>query len=154
MPPQGEGPVDSGVCVWRGGTPCTPCHPRGRDQWTRGGGGGWTSATVCLPLSGSLIYLLNLFCNSTVPSVREETAALFGKMITDKLVGPRVRIILSKFLPIIFMDAMKDSPETSLHMFDSEWGGGRGGTVHGCHGNALSCCISRHSGKPRADLER
>ena len=89
---------------------------------------GGTSVTVCLPLSGSLIYLLNLFCNSTVPSVREETAALFGKMITDKLVGPRVRIILSKFLPNIFMDAMKDSPETSLHMFDSEWAeGGVGG---------------------------
>ena len=74
-----------------------------------------------LPLAtGALIYLLNLFCNSTVPSIREETAALFAKMITDKLVGPKVRIALSKFLPIIFMDAMKDSPETSLHMFDSE----------------------------------
>ena len=45
-------------------------------------------------------------------------------MITDKLVGPKVRIMLSKFLPVIFMDAMKDSPETSLHMFDSEWGWG------------------------------
>ena len=118
---RGDGPVDLGG---EGGT----SGLRGEGEWTSGLGGGWTSVTVCLPLSGSLIYLLNLFCNSTVPSVREETAALFGKMITDKLVGPKVRIILSKFLPIIFMDAMKDSPETSLHMFDSEWAeGGVGG---------------------------
>ena len=73
------------------------------------------------PHTGALIYLLNLFCNSTVPTIREETASLFAKMITDKLVGPKVRIALSKFLPVIFMDAMKDNPETSLHMFDSEF---------------------------------
>ena len=69
---------------------------------------------------GALIYLLNLFCNSQNPTVREETAALFAKMITDKLVGPRVRIVLSKFLPIIFMDAMRDSAEASVHMFESK----------------------------------
>lgn len=69
---------------------------------------------------GALIYLLNLFCNSQNPSVREQTAALFAKMITDKLVGPKVRIVLSKFLPLIFMDAMRDSPEASVHMFESK----------------------------------
>ena len=78
---------------------------------------------ICSSLSlsppGALIYLLNLFCNSQNPTVREETASLFAKMITDKLVGPRVRIVLSKFLPLIFMDAMRDSPEASVHMFES-----------------------------------
>lgn len=69
---------------------------------------------------GALIYLLNLFCNSQNPSVREQTASLFAKMITDKLVGPKVRIVLSKFLPLIFMDAMRDSPEASVHMFESK----------------------------------
>ena len=71
-------------------------------------------------LTGALIYLLDLFCNSQNPSVREQTAALFAKMITDKLVGPKVRIVLSKFLPLIFMDAMRDSPEASVHMFESK----------------------------------
>ena len=70
--------------------------------------------------TGALIYLLDLFCNSQNPSVREQTAALFAKMITDKLVGPKVRIVLSKFLPLIFMDAMRDSPEASVHMFESK----------------------------------
>ncbi len=41
-------------------------------------------------------------------------------MITDKLVGPKVRIVLSKFLPLIFMDAMRDNSEASVHMFESE----------------------------------
>ena len=61
-----------------------------------------------------------MFCNSQNPSVREQTAALFAKMITDTLVGPKVRIVLSKFLPLIFMDAMRDSPEASVHMFESK----------------------------------
>ena len=69
---------------------------------------------------GALIYLLNLFCNSQNPSVREETASLLAKMITDKLVGPKVRIALAKFLPLIFMDAMRDNSEASVHMFESE----------------------------------
>lgn len=41
-------------------------------------------------------------------------------MITDKLVGPKVRIILGKFLPRIFMDAMRDSPEAAVVMFESK----------------------------------
>ena len=72
-------------------------------------------------LLGALIYMLNLFCNSTSPTVREQTASLLGKMIGDKLVGPKVRIILTKFLPLIFMDAMKDNPEASITMFESEY---------------------------------
>ena len=41
-------------------------------------------------------------------------------MITDKLVGPKVRIVLAKFLPLVFMDAMRDSAEASVHMFESK----------------------------------
>ncbi|XP_053386463.1 dnaJ homolog subfamily C member 13-like isoform X2 [Mercenaria mercenaria] len=67
---------------------------------------------------GATVYLLDLFCNATNPAVREKTAELFAKMLSDKLVGPKVRIILGKFLPGIFMDAMRDSPEASVHMFE------------------------------------
>ena len=41
-------------------------------------------------LPGALIYLLDLFCNSTHPQVRSQTAELFSKMTSDKLVGPKV----------------------------------------------------------------
>lgn len=68
---------------------------------------------------GGLIYLLDLFCNGTNPTVRERSAELFSKMMSDKLIGPKVKIILSKFLPAIFMDAMRDSAEASVHMFEA-----------------------------------
>ena len=67
---------------------------------------------------GALIYLLDLFCNSMNPAVRIRTAELFAKMMADKLIGPRVKIVLSKFLPSIFMDAMRDNPDASVHMFE------------------------------------
>ena len=52
--------------------------------------------------------------------MREKTAELLAKMLADKLVGPKVRIILTKFLPSIFMDAMRDSAEASVHMFEGQ----------------------------------
>ena len=66
------------------------------------------------------MYLLDLFCNATKPEVREKTAELLAKMLSDKLVGPKVRILLNKFLPPIFMDAMRDNPEASVHMFEGK----------------------------------
>ena len=64
------------------------------------------------------MYLLDLFCNSPNPGVRAKSAELFNKMMADKLVGPKVKITLSKFLPTIFMDAMRENPEVSVHMFE------------------------------------
>ena len=68
---------------------------------------------------GAALYLLDLFCSSTSPQVRETTAALLAKMMNDKLRGPRMRIVLTKFLPLIFMDAMRDNPENSVSLFES-----------------------------------
>ena len=67
---------------------------------------------------GALVYLLDLFCNSSNPEVRSKAADLFNKMMADKLVGPKVKITLAKFLPTIFMDAMRENPEVSVHMFE------------------------------------
>ncbi|XP_043196340.1 dnaJ homolog subfamily C member 13-like isoform X3 [Amphibalanus amphitrite] len=68
---------------------------------------------------GAVIYLLDLFCNATHPDVRNKTAELLAKMLADKLVGPKVRLTLLRFLPPLYMDAMRDSPESSVHMFES-----------------------------------
>lgn len=70
--------------------------------------------------SGGLIYLLDLYANGTNPVVRERSAELFSKMMSDKLIGPKVKIVLSKFLPAIFMDAMRDNASASVHMFEGE----------------------------------
>nr|CAB3238835.1 dnaJ homolog subfamily C member 13 [Phallusia mammillata] len=67
---------------------------------------------------GGTLYVLNLFCNESESELRVQAAELFAKMSSDKLYGPKVCRVLYKFLPSIFMDAMKDSPEASVHMFD------------------------------------
>ncbi|XP_066249736.1 dnaJ homolog subfamily C member 13 [Euwallacea similis] len=68
---------------------------------------------------GAVLYLLNLFCNSTNPQVRQGAAELLARMSLDKLVGPKIRIATEVFLPPIFLDAMRDSPETSMNMLES-----------------------------------
>ena len=40
-------------------------------------------------------------------------------MLSDKLVGPKVRLVLLKFLPSLFVEALSDSCETAIHMFDN-----------------------------------
>merc|ERR1719342_1324608 len=60
---------------------------------------------------GAVIYILDVFCNSDDPQFREKSAEVLSKMVQDKLVGPKVRISVTRFLPSIFLDAMKQSPE-------------------------------------------
>lgn len=68
--------------------------------------------------AGAALYLLDLFCNSNVPTVREKTAELLARMAADKLVGPKVRLTINRFLPTLFADAMRDTPHTCVHMFE------------------------------------
>lgn len=69
---------------------------------------------------GAIIYLLNLFANSQSHEVREKVAELISKLTADKLSGPRIKLLLCKFLPSIFIDAMKDSPQASVQLFDGQ----------------------------------
>lgn len=68
---------------------------------------------------GAVIYLLDLFCNSTNPQIREKCGELLARMCADKLVGPKVKLALGAFLPPIFSDAMRESPEAAVNMFES-----------------------------------
>lgn len=68
---------------------------------------------------GAVVYLLELFCNSRNPQIRECCADLLGKMTADKLSGPKIRISVCKFLPGVFLDAMIESPPIAVQMFES-----------------------------------
>lgn len=68
---------------------------------------------------GAIVYILDLFCSSNSPQIRETCAELLGKMSSDKLSGPKIRITVCKFLPPVFLDAMIESPATSVQMFES-----------------------------------
>lgn len=42
-------------------------------------------------------------------------------MINDKLIGPRIKLMINKFIPLIFIDALLDNNvKESITMFDSE----------------------------------
>jgi hypothetical protein len=77
----------------------------------------YTPETLLLS-AGAVLYLLDLFCNSGVPAVREKAAELLARMGADKLVGPKVRLTINRFLPSLFADAMRDTPHTCVHMFE------------------------------------
>uniref|UniRef100_A0A1I8HXS4 J domain-containing protein n=1 Tax=Macrostomum lignano TaxID=282301 RepID=A0A1I8HXS4_9PLAT len=68
---------------------------------------------------GVIIHLLDLFCSSSDQELRQQAAQLLAKLTANKLVGPRIRLILNKFLPAIFVDAMRDAPETAVNMFET-----------------------------------
>lgn len=40
-------------------------------------------------------------------------------MSSDKLAGPKVKLDLSKFLPRLFSEAIRDAPKQCVHMFES-----------------------------------
>ncbi|XP_031784415.1 dnaJ homolog subfamily C member 13 isoform X2 [Nasonia vitripennis] len=68
---------------------------------------------------GAVIYVLDLFCNSTNLQIRETAAELLAKMSSDKLAGPKVKLDLSKFLPRLFSEAIRDAPKQCVQMFET-----------------------------------
>ncbi|XP_063990665.1 dnaJ homolog subfamily C member 13 isoform X3 [Diachasmimorpha longicaudata] len=69
---------------------------------------------------GAVIYILDLFCNSSNIQIREAAADLLAKMSSDKLAGPKVKLDLSRFLPRLFSEAIRDAPKQCVHMFETK----------------------------------
>lgn len=69
---------------------------------------------------GAVVYILDLFCNSSNIQTREAAAELLAKMSSDKLAGPKVKLDLSKFLPRLFSEAIRDAPKQCVHMFETQ----------------------------------
>lgn len=62
---------------------------------------------------------MDLFCNSSNSTIREAAAELLAKMSSDKLAGPKVKLDLSKFLPRLFSEAIRDAPKQCVQMFET-----------------------------------
>lgn len=75
------------------------------------------NSTICF--AGAVIYILDLFCNSINLHIRETAAELLAKMSSDKLAGPKVKLDLSKFLPRLFSEAIRDTPKQCVQMFET-----------------------------------
>lgn len=68
---------------------------------------------------GGLVYLVDLFCNCTDPDIRLRSADLMARLTGDKLSGFQACLILNRFLPMIIVDAMKNSTKDALNLFDN-----------------------------------
>lgn len=68
----------------------------------------------CSPNLGGLLYILSTFFNEQLgPDTRVLAAELLAKLQSDKLTGPRWTRFIVRFLPPIFTDALRDSPQTA-----------------------------------------
>lgn len=67
---------------------------------------------------GVLLYSLYLFIAPHFHVVREKAAQLMIKLCSDKLSGQYSRWVLSKFLPELFLSAMKDGPPNAISLYD------------------------------------
>ncbi|KAI3379512.1 hypothetical protein SNEBB_010043 [Seison nebaliae] len=72
-------------------------------------------------LYGGLVYTLNCFSNMSTQgqTVRERSAELICKFTSDSLVGPRIRLLLLKYLPPLIVDMMNENSSTAVHIFES-----------------------------------
>ena len=69
--------------------------------------------------SGGLLYLLDIFVNGQNSNLREYSANVLAKLMNDRLHGPRIRLQLIKYLPNLVVDAMRDSTERSIQLFET-----------------------------------
>jgi DnaJ homolog subfamily C member 13 len=69
--------------------------------------------------SGGLLYLLDVFANGQNSNLREHAASVLSKLMNDRLHGPRIRLQLIKYLPNLVVDAMRESCETSIQLFET-----------------------------------
>lgn len=51
--------------------------------------------------TGGLLYCLNVFANGNLPNIRQKAAELFAKLLSEKLTGPRIRLILQRYLLLL-----------------------------------------------------
>ncbi|VDN50229.1 unnamed protein product [Dracunculus medinensis] len=69
---------------------------------------------------GDLLYILIIFFDSQLEmESRIASAELLAKLQCDKLSGPRWNRFITRYLPPIFADALRDSPCAAVTMFDS-----------------------------------
>ena len=69
--------------------------------------------------NGGLLYLLDIFSNGQNSNLREYAVNVLSKLMNDRLHGPRVRLHLIKYLPSLVVDAMRESCETSIQLFET-----------------------------------
>ncbi|CAH8660299.1 unnamed protein product, partial [Dicrocoelium dendriticum] len=73
-----------------------------------------------LVYSGGLVYLLEILVRSPSRRVREAAVNLLSHCLADKQVGRRIQALLCQYLPPIFPETLRDTPEAFLNLFDAD----------------------------------
>ncbi|KAG5497983.1 hypothetical protein GH5_02779 [Leishmania sp. Ghana 2012 LV757] len=68
---------------------------------------------------GLYIFLLSLYVTSPQESVREECCRCLAKGYEDRLVGPQLFLRSSRYLPLAFLEMMKDNVKQACRMLDA-----------------------------------
>ena len=63
--------------------------------------------------------MLDVFCNESEVELRVRSAEVLARMMSDRLVGGKVRLQVCKFLPALFGDAMRDTPSIAVQLLES-----------------------------------
>eukprot|EP01059_Diplonema_ambulator_P005325 TRINITY_DN15061_c0_g3_i1.p1 TRINITY_DN15061_c0_g3~~TRINITY_DN15061_c0_g3_i1.p1 ORF type:complete len:2419 (+),score=896.10 TRINITY_DN15061_c0_g3_i1:127-7383(+) len=78
-----------------------------------------TKAVAEMLDKGAYIIALYEFATTRVPDIREAACQFLGKVVTDKLHGPKVALRASKILPSVFVETMKENASSAAMMFDA-----------------------------------
>ncbi|XP_018647306.1 endosomal trafficking protein, putative [Schistosoma mansoni] len=70
--------------------------------------------------AGGLIYLMSIICQSSQQQTRQATVDLISHCLINKQFGRRIQAILNQYLPNVFVDTIRDQPETFLALFDAD----------------------------------
>uniref|UniRef100_A0A0R3XB42 DUF1741 domain-containing protein n=1 Tax=Hydatigena taeniaeformis TaxID=6205 RepID=A0A0R3XB42_HYDTA len=73
-----------------------------------------------LVYAGGLIYLLEAIATSEVPEVRRGSAELLSRCLANPQLGRRIQALLGQFLPSIFPETIRGSPEQFVTLYDSD----------------------------------
>ncbi|VEL42003.1 unnamed protein product [Protopolystoma xenopodis] len=69
---------------------------------------------------GGLIYLLTFLVTASSLEIRQSVIQLLARCLADKQVGRRIQALLGQFLPGIFQETLRDTPDIFLQLFDCE----------------------------------
>ncbi|KAF2075665.1 hypothetical protein CYY_003038 [Polysphondylium violaceum] len=70
---------------------------------------------------GGILYLLDIFGNNQITlENRTKSVGVMGRMIIDKVHGPKVVLLISKFIPPVFNSTMSEDPQQTVMVFDAQ----------------------------------
>eukprot|EP00127_Corallochytrium_limacisporum_P004390 Clim_evm24s159 gene=Clim_evmTU24s159 len=80
-----------------------------------------TNANVTeLMRHGGHVYLLHQFVSSTDSELRQAAATAVGRLVSNRLIGPKILIACRKFLPSVMVETMAEGAEQAVALYESD----------------------------------